>query len=212
MIMINYVDLWLMHTQVMSQLKRAKLELNELKACSLLLGVCASCPLLRSDLEACAIDIKYLKHQIAHSSPYSVLSPPCDTCGSLKGKLFHPTKENTELKQEVDYLTSRLERTVVSEKLIKDNLSRVEESATKSTYKLGIGFERCEDKGEKSAPKFILCSTYHKEEVTIKSTKTHYPSNPNPSFNPKRQWQRQVGGRVGRGPPWILEKNICLAL
>jgi hypothetical protein len=109
-------------------------------------------------------------------------------------------------------LTSRLERTVVSEKLIKDNLSRVEESATKSTYKLGIGFERCEDKGEKSAPKFILCSTYHKEEATIKSTKTHYPLNPNPSFNPKRQWQRQVGGRVGRGPPWILEKNICLAL
>jgi hypothetical protein len=37
-------------------------------------------------------------------------------------------------------LTSHLERTVVSEKMIEDDLSRVEESATKSTYKLGVGF------------------------------------------------------------------------
>jgi hypothetical protein len=36
---------------------------------------------------------------------------------------------------------------VVSEKLIEDDLTRVEESVTKSTYKLGVGFERCEDKG-----------------------------------------------------------------
>jgi hypothetical protein len=41
-------------------------------------------------------------------------------------------------------LTSRLERTVVSEKIIVDDLSRVEECATKSTYKLSVGFERCE--------------------------------------------------------------------
>jgi hypothetical protein len=40
MIMVNYVDLWLMHSQVVSQLKGAKLELRELKACSLLLGAC----------------------------------------------------------------------------------------------------------------------------------------------------------------------------
>jgi hypothetical protein len=44
---------------------------------------------------------------------------------------------------------------VVSEKMNEDGLSRVEESATKSTYKLDVGFERCKDKGEKSAPKFI---------------------------------------------------------
>jgi hypothetical protein len=90
-------------------------------------------------------------------------------------------------KQEVPYLTSRLERIVGIEKLIEDDLSRVEESATKSTYKLGVGFERCEDKGEKSAPKFIPSSNYHQEEKIIKSTKTHYPSNPKPSFNPKRR-------------------------
>jgi hypothetical protein len=44
----------------------------------------------------------------------------------------------------------------VTKKMIEEDLSRVEESATKSTYKLGIGFERCQDKGEKSAPKFVL--------------------------------------------------------
>jgi hypothetical protein len=97
-ILVNYTDLWLMHSQVASQLKGAKLELRELKARSLLLGACTSCPLFRSDLEACAVEIKDLKHQIAHSSCYSVLSSPCDACVSLKGKLLHDTKENTEIK------------------------------------------------------------------------------------------------------------------
>jgi hypothetical protein len=113
-------------------------------------------------------------------------------CDSLKGKLFHATKENTELKQKVAYLTSCLERMVVSEKMIEDDLSQVEESTTKSTYKLGVGFERCEDKGGKSAPKFIPSSNYHKDEATIKSTKTHYPSNPKPSFNPKREVSKET--------------------
>jgi hypothetical protein len=112
-------------------------------------------------------------------------------CGSLKGKLLHATKENIELKQEVAYLTSHLERTVVSEKMIEDDLSRVLESATKSTYKLGVGFERCEDKGVKSAPKFIPSFNYHQEEKTIKSTKTHYPSNPKSSFNSKREVRKK---------------------
>jgi hypothetical protein len=89
-------------------------------------------------------------------------------------------------------LTARLEKTVLSEKMIDDDLSRVEESATKSTYKLGIGFERCEDKDEKSVHKFIPNFTYHKEEVTIKSIKSHYPSNPKPSFNPKREVRKET--------------------
>jgi hypothetical protein len=54
-------------------------------------------PLLRSDLEATAIEIKDLKRKLDHSSSYIVLSPPCETCVSLKGKLFHFTKENTQL-------------------------------------------------------------------------------------------------------------------
>jgi hypothetical protein len=53
MIMVSYTDLWIMHTQVASQLKGAKLELKELKAHFFLLGACTSCPMLKSDLEAC---------------------------------------------------------------------------------------------------------------------------------------------------------------
>jgi hypothetical protein len=61
--------------------------------------------------------------------------------------------------------------------MIEVNLSQVEKSATKSPYRLSVGFERCEDKDEKSASKFIPNSTYYKKEATIKSTKSHYPSN-----------------------------------
>jgi hypothetical protein len=50
----------------------------------------------------------------------------------------------------------------------------------------------CEDKGKKSAPKFIPSSTYHKEEKTIKSTKAHYLSNTKPSFNPKREVSKEI--------------------
>jgi hypothetical protein len=68
----------------------------------------------------------------------------------------------------------------------------VEESATKSTYRLGVGFERCEKKGEKSAPMFVPSSSYHKEEEALKPTKAHYPSNPKPSFNPKREVMKEM--------------------
>jgi hypothetical protein len=97
MIMVNYADLWLMHSHVASLLDGARLEFRELKARSTLLVACTICPLLRSDLEASAIKIKDLKHKLDRSSRYSVLSPLCDVCGSLKDKLFHATKENTEL-------------------------------------------------------------------------------------------------------------------
>jgi regulator of replication initiation timing len=192
MIMVNYADLWLVYSSVARLPDGARLKLRELKAHSLLLGAYTSCPLLRSDLEATAVEIKNLKHKLDSSSRYTVLSPPCEACVSLKGKLFHATKENTQLQQEVAYLTTRLEKTVLSEKIIEEDLSRVEESATKSTYRLGVSFERCEDKGEKSAPRFIPSSTYHKEEATIKPTKAHYPSNPKPSFNPKREAGKEI--------------------
>jgi hypothetical protein len=115
-----------------------------------------------------------------------ILSPPYEACVSLKGRFFYATKENTELKQEVAYLTVRFEKIKLSEKMIEKDLSRVGENAPKFTYRLGVSFKSCEDKGEKSAPKFIPSSTYHKEEATIKPTKAHYPSNPKPSFSPKR--------------------------
>jgi hypothetical protein len=192
MVMVNYANMWLIHSHVGSLLDSAKLELRELKTRSTLLGACTSCPLLRSNLEASTIEIKDLKHKFNHSSRYIILSPPCEVCVSLKGKFFHATKENTELKKEVAYLTARFEKTKLSEKMIEEDLSRVEESATKSTYRLSVGFERCEDKGEKSAPKFIPSSTYHQEEKTIKSTKPQYPSNPKPSFKPKREVRKET--------------------
>jgi hypothetical protein len=142
---------------------------------------------LRSDLEAVTIEIKDVKHKLDHSSRYTVLSPPYEACVSLKGKLLHATKGNTELQQEVAYLAAHLEKTTLSEKMVEKDLSRVEESATKSTYRFGVGFERCEKKGEKSAPMFVPSSSYHKEEEALKPTKAHYPSNPKPSFNPKRE-------------------------
>jgi hypothetical protein len=85
-------------------------------------------------------------------------------------------------------------------------LSWGEESATKSTYKLGVGSERCEDKGEESATKStyklgvgsekcvalsrVSFSNYHREDEAFKPTKSHYPSNPKPSFNPKRDLRK----------------------
>jgi phage FluMu protein Com len=191
MIMVNYVDLWLIYSHVASMLDGARLELIELKTCSTLLGDCTTCPFLRSDLEATVVEIKNLKHILDHPSRYSVLSPPCELCGSLKGKLFHATRENTELQQEVTYFTARLKKTKVSEKMIEEDLSKVEESATKSTYRFSVGFERCEKKGEKNASKFVPSSSYHKEEEALKPTKTHYPSNPKLSFNPKRGMKRE---------------------
>jgi hypothetical protein len=169
-------------------LDSVRLELRELKAHFTVLAACTSWPLLRPDLEAAAVEIKDLKHKLNHSSCYTVLSPPCEACVSLKGKLLYATKENIELQQEVAYLTARLEKTALSEKMIEEDLSRVEESATKFTYRLCVGFERC----EKSAPKFVPSSSYHKEEEALKPTKAHYSSNPKPSFNPNRKARKET--------------------
>jgi hypothetical protein len=90
-----------------------------------------------------------------------------------------------------------------SRHISKEDLSQVEESAIKFTYRLGVGFDRHEDKGGKSAPKFIPSSTYHKEEATIKPTKAHYPSNPKLSFNPMRGVKRE-------SPKLREEAFICM--
>jgi 5-methylcytosine-specific restriction endonuclease McrA len=108
MIMVNYADLWLVHSRIASLLDGVRLELRELKAHSTLLGACTSCPLLRSDLEVAAIEIKDLKYKLDHSSRYTVLFPLCEACISLKGKLLN----------EVAYLTAHLEKTVLNEKMI----------------------------------------------------------------------------------------------
>jgi hypothetical protein len=64
--------------------------------------------------------------------------------------------------------------------------------ATQFPYKLGVGFARCEKNDEKSAPMFVPISSYHKEVEALKPTKTHYPSNPKPFFNPKREERKET--------------------
>jgi hypothetical protein len=88
MIMVNYTDLWFVHSHVANLLDSARLELRELKTRSMLFGACTSCPLLRYDLEAFAIEIKDLNYKLNHSSHYTILSPLCGACGSLNGKFF----------------------------------------------------------------------------------------------------------------------------
>jgi hypothetical protein len=72
MIMVNYADLMIVHSQVGSQFKGVKLELKGLKAHSMLLGACTSCPMLKSILEAYSIEIIGLKQRLDHSSCYKV--------------------------------------------------------------------------------------------------------------------------------------------
>jgi hypothetical protein len=122
-IMVNYADLWIVHTQVASQLKGAKLEFKELKTRSLLLGACLECPKLKLELDAHSLKVKDLEKKLLEKLDVSVTSSPCEVCGTLKGKIFRATKENTKLKQEVAYLSAHLERTKVSEKMIEYDLS-----------------------------------------------------------------------------------------
>jgi hypothetical protein len=93
MIMMNYADLWIVHTQVTSQLKGAKLELKELKAHYLLLGAYLKCAKLKLELGARFLKVKELEIKLLEKPRVSVTSPPCEVCGNLKGKLSHATKE-----------------------------------------------------------------------------------------------------------------------
>jgi hypothetical protein len=92
----------------------------------------------------------------------------------FKGKLLHATKENTELQQKVAYLTARLEKTVLSEKMIEEDLSRVEESATKSTYRLSLRDVR------RKVRRVLLCLFLG--PVTIKKRK--HSNQPKPITHP----------------------------
>jgi hypothetical protein len=55
-------------------------------------------------------------------------------------------------------LTTHLEKTALSEKMIKENLSQVEDCATKSTHRLDVGFERCEKKVRRVLLSLFLAS------------------------------------------------------
>jgi hypothetical protein len=136
-------------------------------------------------LDARSLNVKKLETKLLEKSYVSVTLSPCEGCVSLKGKLVHATNENTMLMQDVAYLTSWLERTKLTKKMIKEDLSRVDEFVTRYMHKLGLGYERCKDKGEIST-KFLPTSTYKDEEEILKAKQIPYPPNPKPSFNPKR--------------------------
>jgi lysylphosphatidylglycerol synthetase-like protein (DUF2156 family) len=57
--------------------------------------------------------------------------------------------------------------------------------------------------GERSAPKFVHSSNYHKEDKAFKPTKIHYLSNPKPSFKPKRDVKKK---------PSNLERKLLLMI
>jgi hypothetical protein len=71
MTMVNYVDLLIVHTQVSSQLKGAKLELKELKAHSLL-GAYLECLKLKLELDARSLKVKELETKLLRKSRVSV--------------------------------------------------------------------------------------------------------------------------------------------
>jgi hypothetical protein len=52
--------------------------------------------------------------------------------------------------------------------MIENDLSWVDECVTHSINKLGLSYERCENKGEIST-KFVPNSTYNDEEETLKT-------------------------------------------
>jgi tRNA U54 and U55 pseudouridine synthase Pus10 len=115
------------HAQVASQLESTICELDELKSGPSLLGACLECPKLKVELDARSFNVKKLETELLEKSHVSVTSSPCEVCVSLKDKLVYATNENTMLMQDVSYLTFRLERTKLSEKMIEEDLSRVDE-------------------------------------------------------------------------------------
>jgi hypothetical protein len=194
------------HAQVASQLESTICELDELKERPSLLGACLECDKFKLKLDACSLNVKTLETKLLEKSHISVTSSPCEFCVSLKGKLVHATNENTRLMKDVAYLTSCLERTKVSEKLIEEDLSRVDECVTHSIHKLSLGYERCEDKGEISTT-FMPSSTYKYEEETLKAKQISYPPNPKPSFNPKRD-QKQTTNPSNPKPSFNPKREV----
>jgi hypothetical protein len=71
--------------------------------------------------------------------------------------------------------------------MIEDDLSRVEESATKSTYKLGVGFERCEKKVRRVLLSlFLTPTTIKRRKHSNQSKPTIHPIQSHPSILRKK--------------------------
>jgi hypothetical protein len=179
---------------------------------------CLECLKLKLELDACSLNVKKLETKLLKKSPVSVTSSPCEVCMSPKGKLVHTTNENTMLMQDIAYLTSRLERTKLSEKMIEEDLSWVDECVTRAIHKLGLSYERCEDKGEISI-QFVPSSTYKDMEEILKAKQIPQPPNPKLSFNLKRAKKQITNAsfnpkrEVGKETPKLREEPfVCMLL
>jgi hypothetical protein len=75
MIMMNYAQLWIVHTQVVSQLKGVKLELKELKARSLLLGAYLECPKVKLEFYTHSLKVKELETKLLEKPHFQSLHP-----------------------------------------------------------------------------------------------------------------------------------------
>jgi hypothetical protein len=120
------------HSQVASQLESTIFELDELNAIPSLLGACSECTKLKLDLSVHSFNVKKLEIKLLEKSHILITSSPCEGCVSIKDKLIHAIDENIMLVQDVAYLTLQLERTKLSEKMIEEDLSRVDECVTRS--------------------------------------------------------------------------------
>jgi hypothetical protein len=178
------------YAQVVSQLESTICELDELKARPSHLGACLECPKFKLELDTRSLNVKKLDTKLLMKSYVLVTSSPYEACVSLKGKIVHATNENIMLTQDVVYLTSWLEKTKLSEKMIEEDLSRVDKCMTHAIHKHCLGYEMCEHKGE-IFTKFVPSSTYKDEEEILKAEQIPYPANPKPSFKLKRS-QKQT--------------------
>jgi hypothetical protein len=79
-------------------------------------------------------------------------------------------------------LTARLDKTALSEKMIDEDLSRIEESATKSTYRLGVGLRDVRRKVRRVLLSlFIAPATIKKRKHSIQPKLITHPIQSHPS-------------------------------
>jgi hypothetical protein len=89
-------------------------------------------------------------------------------------------------------LTARLEKTVLSEKMIEEDLSWVEESATMSTYRLGVGFERCEKMRRVLLSLFLAPATIKKRKHSNQPKPITHPIQSHPSTQREKQGKKSL--------------------
>jgi hypothetical protein len=107
-----------------------------------------------------------------------------------KGKFFHATKENTELQQEVIYLAARLEKTVLSEKMIKEDLNQLRRVQPSPHTDWGLGLRDVRRKMRRVLLSLFLAP------ATIKKRK--HSNQPKPITHPiqsRHSTQREKQGK-----------------